>query len=297
MEKDFYLPVTALSSNLGGEITGIDVREIGASVPFGIVEDVLFEQQLLCFRDQILEPTDLLAFTRLFGEPLPHVLQQFSLRGHPEIYVLSNIIENDQPIGNTREGFGWHTDLAYMAKPAAYTILYGIEVPQEGGKTLFASFYRMWDSLEEETKGRLRMLHGRYSYLHLYSQRTNVEPLTAEQKARTPDVLHPFSRLHPRTGREGLYIGGDDLIGVEGSNDHDQDLSRIWQLFEEMTVRFRYSHKWRVNDLLIWDNRGLVHTATDYDTERERRLVWRTSVIGEVPFGPPTELGHLRPKD
>ncbi len=291
MAPNFDLPVTPLSEHLGGEIAGVDVREIGAVVPLDAVRIALFEHQLLCFRDQQLEPEDLAMFTRLFGKPLPHVLQKFSLLGWPEIYVLSNIVENGQPIGNRQEGFGWHTDLAYMAKPAAYTILYALELPNKGGDTLFASFYRMWDSMEDATKARLRTQQGRYSYIHLYSQRTNVEPLTSEQKALTPDVTHPFARLHPETGREGLYIGGDDFVGVEGSDEPDLDYAAMWRLFEETTQRFSYRHKWGVRDLLIWDNRGLVHTATDYDSECDRRLVWRTSVTGEVPIGAEAKAG------
>jgi len=285
MQNKFVLPLKELCPHFGGDIKGIDVREIGASVPLDNIKEALFRHQLLCFRDQRLEPSDLSKFTSLFGDPLPHVLQQFSLTGYPEIYVLSNIIENGRPIGNTREGFGWHTDLAYMARPAAYTILYGIEVPKGGGDTHFASFYRMWDTLEESKKAKLRNLRGRYSYIHLYNQRTNVEPLTAEQKKKTPDVSHSFARIHPETGREGLYIGGDDFIGVEGSDKPQKDFTDIWQLFDKMTNQFFYFHRWKVRDLLIWDNRGLVHTATNYDTSRERRLIWRTSVLGEVPIG------------
>ena len=292
MENKFLLPLKELSPHLGGDIEDIDVREIGTSVPLEPIKDALFRHQLLCFRDQNLEPSDLSNFTNLFGDPLPHVLQQFSLSGHPEIYVLSNIVKNGRPIGNTREGFGWHTDLAYMARPAAYTILYGIEVPKGGGDTHFASFYRMWDSLEESERVKLRKLQGRYSYIHLYNQRTNVEPLTIEQKERTPDVSHPFARIHPETGREGLYIGGDDFIAVEGSNEPQKDFDDIWQLFDEMTSLFFYYHRWKVRDLLIWDNRGLVHTATDYDTARERRLIWRTSVVGEVPIGSKTNTSY-----
>ena len=139
MESNFVLPLKDLSPHLGGDIEDIDVREIGTTIPLEGIKDALFRHQLLCFRDQRLEPEDLSNFTKLFGEPLPHVLQQYSLPGHSEIYVLSNIVENGQPIGNTREGCGWHTDLAYMALPAAYTILYGIEVPKVAGDTLFAS--------------------------------------------------------------------------------------------------------------------------------------------------------------
>ena len=97
--------------------------------------------------------------------------------------------------------------------------------------------------MEKGKKSKLRKLQGRYSYIHLYSQRTNVDPLTAEQKKNTPDVSHPFARIHPETGREGLYIGGDDFIAAEGSDEPQKDFNDIWQLFDEMTSQFFYHHR------------------------------------------------------
>ena len=94
----------------------------------------------------------MLDFTRLFGDPDPHILQQFALPGFPDIVVLSNIVENGRALGNRKEGFGWHTDLTYMAQPAAYTILYGLEVPPEGGDTLFASLYKAYEALDDAEK-------------------------------------------------------------------------------------------------------------------------------------------------
>ena len=111
-----------------------------------------------------------------------------------------------------------------------------------------------------------------------------MEPLTEAQKQLTPDVTHPFARIHPKSGREGLYIGGDDFIAVEGSKKPINDFDRIWYLFNETIARFQYTLKWQPNDLLIWDNRGLIHTATDYDRKNSRRLIWRTSVEGEEPI-------------
>ena len=273
-----------LSNSLGAEVTNFDVKHYIKSGSAEKFHDELCEYQLLCFRNQELAACDLISLTKLLGPPLPHVLQQYSLSGSPEIYVLSNIVENEKPIGNPREGFGWHTDLAYMRKPAAYTILYGVEVPEVGADTLFASLYKMWDWMADDEKSYIRKLRGRYSYLKLYEQRENAEPLTEAQKQRTPDVTHPFARIHPKSGREGLYIGGDDFVAVEGSNKPEHDFDRIWSLFHDTTVRFHYNHKWQPNDLLIWDNRGLIHTATDYDTNNSRRLIWRTSVEGEEPI-------------
>ncbi len=278
------IEITALSEHLGGEITNIDARSIGRDTSLEAVKSLLFEHQLLCFRDQNLTPPEMLDFTRLFGEPDPHVLQQFALPGFPDIVVLSNIVENGRPLGNRKEGFGWHTDLTYMARPAAYTILYSLEVPPEGGETLFASMYKAYDTLGDDEKERMRPLKGRYSYLELYNKRDHAEPLTEEQRARTPDVSHPLVRIHPETGREGMYLNLDDCIGVDGGGETD-GLALVSRLFSYTTENFEYRHRWRPHDLLIWDNRGALHTATPYDTERHRRLIYRTSVRGEVPIG------------
>lgn len=281
------LATRPLSENIGIEIAGADVRDIGGSIALGEIERRLFDGQLLCFREQSLTPDDLMAFTCRFGEPLPHVLQQFALPGYPDIYVLSNLVENGRPIGNRREGFGWHTDLTYMAVPPAYTILYAIEVPQNGGDTRFASLYKAWSSLDEATRNALRGLRTIHSYPHLYGKRTGVEPLTEAQRAQTPDVTQPAVRIHPHTGREGMYLNPGDCIGVEGLDgvQAEAKLALIAQLYDYTIGNFAYSHRWRSGDLLIWDNRGALHTATDYDTENDRRLVWRTSVVGEVPIG------------
>ena len=278
------IQVNPLSEHLGGEINDVDARSIGQEISLNSVKSLLFEHQLLCFRDQDLLPQDVLDFTQLFGEPVPHVLQQFALPGFPDIVVLSNIVEDGRPIGNRGEGFGWHTDLTYMARPAAYTILYALEVPPEGGDTLFASMYKAYDSLTEKEKEQLRGRVANYSYLKLYSKRENVEPLTEAQRERTPDVSHPLVRIHPETEREGMYLNLDDCIGVEG-NDSTSGLDLVSQLFNYTVENFQFRHRWRTGDLLIWDNRGALHTATAYDMERHRRLIYRTSVRGEVPIG------------
>ena len=276
------ISVTPLGEHLGGEVAQFDVRSIGRDIPLDTVKSLLFAHQLLCFRDQQLTPQELLDFTWLFGTPDPHVLQQFALPGYPDIVVLSNIVENGRALGNRAEGFGWHTDLTYMARPAAYTILYGLEVPPEAGDTLFASMYKAYDALDEDKKQMLRPLIGRFSYEKLYNSRNHDKPMTAEQRSRTPDVSHPLVRIHPETGREGMYLNLDDCVGIDGAED---GLALVKQLFEYTIENFQYRHRWRPHDLLIWDNRGALHTATDYDMERHRRLVYRTSVRGEVPIG------------
>jgi taurine dioxygenase len=276
--------VLDVSPSLGAEVVGLDVRLIAAQRSLSSIKELLFSRQLIVFRDQLLTPDDLTVFTSHFGAPDPHVLTQYALLGHPDIFVISNIVEDGRPIGSRYEGFGWHTDLSYFSRPAAYTILYGIEVPREGGDTLFSSLYRAYDEMPEQEKDMLRPLRATYSYAQLYYQRPNPVPLTAEQRARTPDVAHPVVRIHPETGREGLYINRDDCVGIVGMTVEDSRML-IDRLFDfVLQSQFQYRHRWRPRDLLIWDNRGALHTATPYELDKHRRLIYRMSVRGEAPI-------------
>ncbi len=287
------LAVEPLSDVMGAEVTGFDVRTIASAADFQAVLDRLHRHDLLVFRDQHLGPSDLIAFSRGFGALQTHVLNQFLLAGHPEIYVISNVVEDGRPIGNVREGFAWHTDLTYMAAPTAYTILYSLEVPEVGGDTLFASMYAAYDALAPETRAEIQDWRTIRSYAKMYSERAGVAPLTEAQKRRTPDVEQPVLRRHPATGRIGLFVGTDDVAGVVGMA-NPAGLERIAELVDHaLQDRFRYRHRWRPRDLVIWDNRGTMHTATEYDVERYRRVVYRTSVEGEIAIGGGNHAGGV----
>jgi len=289
MNTEFQIPgltLNELGPNLAAEIIDFDVKDIGKSIGLDVIRQLLYRHQVLCFRDQDLEAADVMAFTRLFGTPDPHLLEQFTLPGYRDILVLSNIVRDGKPIGSTQEGFGWHTDLSYMQLPAAYTVLYGLEVPPEGGDTRFASLYKAYDSLEPGERDGLRRLKGMYSYNKLYATRNYNRPLTEEQKARTPDVSHPMVRVHPHTGREGMYLNLPTCIGIEGM-ELEASLALVKRLFDYTTENFSYVHKWQARDLVIWDNRGVLHSATPYDKERHRRLIYRTTVQGEKPVPAP----------
>ena len=142
------------------------------------------------------------------------------------------------------------------------------------------------DTALSRHKNKLRGIETIHSYSHLYSKRSGVEPLTEHQKSLTPHVLQPAVRIHPDTGREGMYLNIGDCIGIKGLrvDESHKIMTLIEELYNYTINNFFYTHKWHVRDLLIWDNRGLLHTATDYDTNKYRRLIWRTSVLGEKPI-------------
>lgn len=278
------MPVRPLSAYLGAEVAGLDLKEILDGRPHSSLLEALAKHSVLIFRDQSLTPEQLLAFSRLFGALEPHVLDQYCMPGNPDIYVLSNVVENGRNIGNPRDGFGWHTDLSYFAEPTAYTLLYGVETPAEGGDTAFCSTYAAYETLPDTERERLRAMRGLHSYRYMHGKRNDVAPLTQAQLARTPDVTHPLVRTHPMTGRKSLYLGGNCLAGLQGVDD-----AEAWPFLKEMFAHatkpeFQYRHRWQPRDVVIWDNRGTMHTATEYDRERFRRIIWRTSVRGEAPL-------------
>jgi taurine dioxygenase len=282
--------IKRISPFLGGIVNGVDLRSAIRRIDRGAFLKEVSTYGLLVFRDQQLSPAEFAEVSGFCGELEYHVLDQYRMHEHPEIYVISNIVEDGRPLGNPRDGFGWHTDLSYMARPTAYTLLYGVETPPTGADTLFADTCGAYGRLGPAKKEWLRALRGVHSYVYMrtgnatYMEGNAVsEPLTDAQMARVPDVTHPLVRTNPLTGRRGLYLGGDCLAAIEGLDAKDAR-PLIAELFAAaLKPEFQIAHVWRPRDLVIWDNRGTMHTATDYDRQRYRRLIWRTSVRGEVP--------------
>jgi taurine dioxygenase len=211
------------------------------------------------------------------------VREDFQLADNPDVYVISNIVENGKPLGNPNDGFAWHTDLSFLERPTAFTFLYALEVPAEGGDTQFASAATAYDLLDDTEKARLEAISVRHSYRMLHATRKNVRPLTEDELRRMPDVVHPLVRTHPATRRKALYLGPNTSLPVGMEPEEGANLiSRLmeWTVQPERV----YSHRWRPGDLVVWDNHTVVHRATDYDRQRYRRLMHRVTVRGERPI-------------
>jgi taurine dioxygenase len=228
-----------------------------------------------------------IAFSRRFGELEIHVSKQWLKPGHPEILVLSNVIENGRNIGVADGGQFWHSDLSYSANPSRCSLLYAIEVPiQDGrvlGETLFASAAYAYDSLPDRLKDQMGQARGVHRYADRYrkQQETNGrEPLTAEQLRQVPDVSHPVFLTHPVTGRRVLFVNEGFTVYIEGLPKTESD-SLLQELFAH-TVRpeVLYAHRWRQRDLLMWDNCLVQHRATSDYAPSLRRLMHRTTIAG-----------------
>jgi taurine dioxygenase len=274
-----------LSPVIGVEVRGVDLRREIDAPTFAEIRGLLNRHSLLLFRDQAIDDQQHIAFSRRFGELMIHVLKQYLTTPYPEIYVLSNVVEQGKPIGAHKEGWNWHSDLSYMAEPSLGSALYGLEVPPEGGDTRFASLHAAYDALPAAMQARIRGLKAVHSYQGYYaSYFPDRAPLTEEQKARVPDVVHPVVRTHPETGRPVLYVGQDIVKEIVGLAPAESRALLAELNAHAVSERFVYQHKWRAGDLIVWDNRATMHQATPYDDVKYRRVMHRTTIKGDRPF-------------
>ena len=279
------LQLENLTPFIGTAVHGIDLRDPVSDADFAVLRDALNQRSLLLFRGQQIDEAQHVAFSRHFGTLLGHVLTQFLKKEHPEVYVLSNVSENGKPIGNHKEGWNWHSDLSYKAEPSLGALLYAVEVPPVEGDTFFASMHAAYDALPEATKTRIRHLTATHSYANYYGKAfADRNPLTPEQLAATPDVVHPLVRTHPETGRLSLYVGQDVVKKIDGLPG-DESTQLLAELNEHaISPQFSYRHQWLAGDLLVWDNRCTMHRATPYDDMKYRRVMHRTTVAGDRPY-------------
>jgi taurine dioxygenase len=284
------LTVVPSGAACGAEIA-LDLSRDLDDAGFRRLEAAFHDHIVVVFRGQRLSEAQHIAFSRRFGELEIHIVQKYLLPGHPEILLISNI-RNDrgEHIGLADAGFTWHTDTSYRRRPSRCSLLYAKEVPHDDngealGDTVFANTIAAYQALPQSIKA---MLAGRCA-IHRYSARRRVEnsprpKLSAAQLAETPDIAHPIVRTHPYTGRKALYVTAGECIGIAGMpKDEAHDLI---DMLDRHCVRpeFLYRHKWRVGDLLMWDNASAMHLAICDYALPQRRLMHRTTVIGGVPF-------------
>lgn len=286
-----------LSAPFGAEITDLDLSKPLPDDVFGLIADALHEYGVLCLRDQAITPSQHIAFSRGFGELEVHVQSSFNLEGYPEIYCISNCLDDDgKPIGLAEAGRVWHTDLAYMAEPSRCSLLHALEVPtdDEGrplGDTIFANTRMSYAALPAEMKARLRGLKAVHSYRRIYDKivakskpgRQGLKPLTEEQKRKVPPATHPMVIGHPFTGEPILFCNDGMTESIVGLSEEEGRSLLAELCAHSVKPEFVYRHKWRVGDLLIWDNIQTQHLAVDDYWLPQRRRMQRTTVKGRRP--------------
>ena len=286
------LRIQPFDGALGAEVLGADLAQPFDDADQQTLIDAWSNHSVLVFRDQNVTPEQFLRFSRYFGNLEIHVLEQYLHREHPEILVVSNILEDGKNIGIPDAGRYWHTDLSYLAKPSRGSILYAIEIPEENGETLgntlWASTAAAYEALPDATRVRIDDLKAEYSlgnrFNKLAEDGTQHIEMTEEQKDKTPSVVHPVVRTHPVTGRRGILVN-------EGHTTHIQDLAPdesralLKDLWAQCTKpEFSYRHEWRVGDVVMWDNTLTQHLAICDYALPQHRLLHRTTITGDRPY-------------
>ncbi|GGD17539.1 taurine dioxygenase [Franconibacter daqui] len=273
--------------NLGAEITGLDLSLPLNEADFARVKQAHLDHHLVVFRNQRITPQQQIDFSRRFGPLQIHVLKQFLLANHPEILIVSNIVENGQPIGLGDAGKYWHSDLSYKALPSLGSMLYAQELPEEGGDTLFADMHKAWETLPVALKKAVEGKRAVHSYTATYSKPkfgAQWRPqLTEQQLAEVQAVSHPVVRTHPENGRKALFVSEGFTTHIEGlPEDESRD---ILQALYDHSIRpeHLYRHRWQYGDMVFWDNRSLIHLATGCPDHLRRKL-YRTTIEGDAPF-------------
>ncbi len=290
MATDSKVSINPLGKQIGAELVGVDLAEDVSDATFAEIEAALAEWSVLVFRDQKIGPAQQLAFAEHFGGLEINSFSQHAMEDHPSVLKLSNVVEDGKPLGYADAGSFWHTDMSYTKTPPRLTMLYAIEIPrgEDGnslGDTLFASAIAAYDALDVETRQRIDTMKAVHDTSAKKRGVKKAVEVSAEQVNSNPPVSHPIARTHPLTGRKAIYVTADECTGIEGLA--DEDALPLLQRLSDHVVRpeFQYHHKWRVGDLLMWDNCAVQHVVKrDYEWPPHRRILHRITVNGTVPY-------------
>lgn len=278
-------------SPIGARLKGLDVRGTLDPARLCLIEQLLFHNSVLAIDAQSLDVTGMRDFCMQLGPLHRNVTTRAATKQHPEIMVLTNRRDADgNPLGNNDAGQDWHTDMSYNAIPGRFTALHAVEVPTRDGEprgdTQFGDMYAAYEALPEDIKQEIEGASAWHDFHKYYDEArrkgSNRPELTAEQRARRPRVLHPLVGLHPVTGRRFLYADPGYTVEIEGmAPARSRELLDF--LFEfQLQPRFVYRHRWRVGDVLIWDNWSTVHRASSDYEPPEWRFMLRAQINGRA---------------
>ncbi len=273
--------VEPLPASLGARVTGIDLRQPLDDATYKAVHAAWLKHQVLVFPEQELAENHQIAFSRRFGEfPRRGRFETRNERdtGEKSIMLVSNIRKDGKPIGSLPDGeMMFHSDGAYDDRPYKYTLLFAVELPAEGGNTLFANMYDAYETLPDGLKSRLRGCHAQHGYYSGTVLRDQpVGPYSG-------DAVHPVFIEHGETGRTAVYISRLLTLRIMECAEAESE-AILAQLFDHCEQPgLIYEHVWKTGDFVMWDNRCIIHARTDFP-HTERRLLRRTVIQGEKPM-------------
>lgn len=301
MVADSTVVATRLTETFVAEVKDLPITPEVIDEHGRAIYETYLDHKVLVFRAQDIAAGVFAKFGTIFGRPEEHHV--IKLR-HPEEPTLTYLSNQDEP-GRNKEmktsGQGWHSDYSYKLVPASATMLHGLEIPANGGDTLFANAEAAFADLPEERKAYLRTLRVRHQYRWSPNREdpwARWKYIGAEERRKTPEITHPLVRRHPDTGRECLFIQPHvigSVVGIEGMEE-SESTALIDELIAHITsAPYTYRHKWSPLDVVVWDNRCLLHSATTKDLdERHVRRLLRLTTHGQPVTPSSPEVGHSR---
>jgi len=276
--------ITNLDAPLGAEVAGVDLSAPVERATIDAIAAAWHERLVVVFHGQSLSDPQLIAFSKNFGEldpPGPNPYGEPFNKEHPEINVISNVVENGEPIGNLGDGEAvWHADMTYVDVPPKAGILHSLEVPPDGGNTYFADMFAAYETLPDDLKNRAE----RKVAVHDASR--NSAGLLRKGYKEVTDVRetvgarHPLVRTEAKTGRKALFLGrrpNSYVVGMEVA-ESEALLDALWA--HATQSRFAMCHEWRTGDVLMWNNLAVLHRRDAFDP-KSRRIMHRTQIKGE----------------
>jgi taurine dioxygenase len=277
------ISVRNLDAALGAEVGGIDLSGPLAQDDVKAIEEVWRDRLVVVFHRQELSDPQLIAFSRNFGEldpPGPNPYGEPFNKEHPELNVISNVVENGKPIGNLGDGEAvWHADMTYVDVPPKAAMLHSLEIPPTGGNTYFANMFAAYETLPADLKTATA------GKIAVHDASTNSAGMLRKGYKKVTDVRdvvgarHPLIRTDPGTGRKALFLGRRPNAYVLGLDVPDSEalLDALWA--HATQPRFAMCHEWKVGDLLMWNNLSVLHRRDPFDP-RSRRIMHRSQIRG-----------------
>jgi taurine dioxygenase len=276
--------IVPTGGGLGAEVQGVDLRRL-SEASFAAIHRAWLDNLVLLFRAQELDDPELIAFSRRFGEldlaPIQETGRRF-VDGLPELYVVSNVLKDGEPIGSL--GYGeavWHTDMSYLPDPPMASMLYALEIPPTGGNTEFVNMYSVYEALPADLKRRIAGLKIKHDGTYNSGGYVRQGVAATDDPRVSPGVFHPLVCKHPETGRQMLYLGRRRNAYIEGFEltASEELLDTLWSYTDR--ADFAWHNVWKVGDLVLWDNRCTMHRRDPFDSAA-RRILHRTQIKGQA---------------
>ncbi len=284
VETHRTLALRPLTPKLGAELPDVKLADDMSDALFRAIYQAFLRYQVLLFPPQDVPLARQVAFARRFGEVQIHIMNQYHADGYPELYRLSNLDADGKPSGKhpDRGTLCWHTDGSWQRVTGQATIIYGEVMPEIGGETHFCDMYGAYERLDSEWKARIASLRAVHNLDFSRTRRHGEDPMTEAQRREKPPVDHPIVRTHPETGRKCIYLGdhAEYIVGMP----YDEGRALIEEL-NALAIHpdLTYEHRWTARELILWDNRCVMHRATAYNPATQGRVIRRCTVLGEVP--------------